>query len=132
MFRRRRFFQGRAIRGSGVSDIAWFKPDGTEMTDEDWGVSFAKTIGVFLNGDALPWQDPRGHPVRSDSFFLIFNAHHEPIEFTVPGEGWGRAWEIALDTASDDLGHDSKPLKPGEQLHVVDRSLVLLHRLTSP
>ena len=129
MFRRRRFFRGVRSRGSGVSDIAWFKPDGAEMTDEDWGVSFAKTIAVFLNGDALPWQDPRGHPVRSDSFFLIFNAHHEPIDFTVPGEEWGREWEIALDTASDGLEYATLALKPGDQLHVVDRSLVLLHRL---
>ena len=51
VFRRRRWFQGRQIHGSGASDIAWFKPDGSRMTDEDWQAGFAKTIGVFLNGD---------------------------------------------------------------------------------
>jgi glycogen operon protein len=127
VFRRRRWFQGRPIHGSGVSDIAWFKPDGTQMNDDDWKAGFAKTIGVFLNGDALPWQDPAGHPVHSDSFFVIFNAHYEPIEFTVPGEDWGREWSTVIDTA---IGGPIQPTraKPGDRLHVLDRSLTVLRR----
>src|SRR5205807_1285929 len=45
-FRRRRWFQGRTIHGT-QADIGWFKPDGTEMTDGDWGQGFAKSLGVF-------------------------------------------------------------------------------------
>jgi glycogen operon protein len=127
VFRRRRWFQGRPIHGSGVSDVAWFKPDGTQMSDDDWNAGFAKTVGVFLNGDALPWQDPAGHPVQSDSFFVIFNAHYETIEFTVPAEDWGREWSTVIDTA---IGGPLQPTraKPGDRLHVIDRSLTLLRR----
>jgi isoamylase len=60
VFRRRRFFEGRPIFGSGMSDIASFRPDGGEMNDDDWQVGFAISLGVFLNGDALPDPDPRG------------------------------------------------------------------------
>ncbi|MGH8978128.1 MAG: glycogen debranching protein GlgX [Acidimicrobiia bacterium] len=127
VFRRRRWFQGRPIHGTGVGDIAWFKPDGNVMADEDWHAGFAKTIGVFLNGDTLPWQDPAGHPVRSDSFFLVFNAHHEPIEFTVPSEEWGHEWTTEIDTA---IAGPIQPMrsKPGDRLHIVDRSFALLRR----
>ena len=100
------------------------------MTDEDWKAGFAKTIGVFLNGDALPWQDPAGHPVHSDSFFLIFNAHYEPIEFTVPAEDWGREWTAVIDTARSTAA-DATRSKPGDRLWIVDRSVLLLQR-TNP
>ena len=60
VFRRRRFFEGRPIFGSDLSDIGWFRPDGAEMTPDDWNTGFAKSLGVFLNGDALPDPDRRG------------------------------------------------------------------------
>jgi isoamylase len=126
VFRRHRFFQGRPIHGTDVVDIAWFRPDGTLMNDDDWRVTFAKTLGVFLNGDALPWIDARGHPVRSGSFFMIFNAHSEPIEFTLPSEEWGKQWAYALDTARADEELEPVPMKPEEVVSVMDRSFVLL------
>src|SRR5918995_1417804 len=36
VFRRRKFFQGQAIHGSGVKDIGWFTPDGHEMDETHW------------------------------------------------------------------------------------------------
>jgi glycogen operon protein len=128
VFRRRRWFQGRAIHGAGVSDIAWFQPDGQEMGDDDWHAPFAKTIAVFLNGDALPWQDPRGHPVRSDSFLMLFNAHYEPVEFVVPGETWGNEWRMALNTEHGVPAVDPTAYKPGDRVPVIDRAFVLLQR----
>ena len=131
MFRRRRFFQGRAIHGTDIGDIAWFKPDGSLMSEDDWQVSFAKTLGVFLNGDTLPWNDPRGHPVRSGRFFMIFNAHNEPIEFTLPADPWGRQWSYVLDTARPESELDARALKSNEVVRVSDRSFVLLERLST-
>ncbi len=58
VFRRRKWFQGRSIRGSDVNDLAWFRPDGEQMSDEDWGAGFAKSLGVFLNGDELTSTKP--------------------------------------------------------------------------
>ena len=63
VFCRRRWFQGRPIHGSGVSDIGWFTPGGVEMSEEDWRAGFAKSLGVFLNGDAIPTPNERGERV---------------------------------------------------------------------
>ena len=89
VFWRRRFFEGEPIFGGELSDIAWFRPDGAEMTDDDWQAGFAKSLGVFLNGDALPDPDPRGRRLRDDSFLLLFNAHHEDVTFVAAGQGVG-------------------------------------------
>src|SRR5262249_38681911 len=92
VFRRRRFFEGRPIIGDELSDIGWFRPDGREMKPADWDTEFAKSLGVFLNGDALPDPDPRGRPLADDSFLLLFNAHHGDVGFVLPGGKWGQLW----------------------------------------
>jgi glycogen operon protein len=97
-FRRRGWFKGQPIRRNGASDIAWFKPDGTEMTDQDWVEWFAKSFTVFLNGDALRSKDARGRQIRDDSFLLLFNAHVDPVCFTLPGQPLGEKWIPVLDT----------------------------------
>jgi isoamylase len=133
IFCRRRWFQGRPIRGSKVADIAWFKPDGTSMSDDDWQVGFAKSLGVFLNGDAIPTMDERGRRVEDDSFYVMFNAHNEPLEFVMPEPKWGERWTIALDTdqAADHIDDDQsgRELASGERVLVQAWSLVLLRHL---
>jgi glycogen operon protein len=130
VFRRPRWFEGR-IDEHGVADIGWFTADGRPMTEDDWQAHFAKTIGVFLNGDALSWLDPRGHPVRSDSFLMLFNAHHDAVDFAVPAEEWGREWRVVLDTAQVVPQPDPTPYKPGDRVRVVDHGFVLLQRTTA-
>ena len=98
VFRRRRWFQGRAIRGSEVSDIGWFTPGGDEMSEEHWRQGFAKSLGVFLNGQGIPTSNTRGERVVDDSFYVLFNAHSEPIEFVLPNGAWGKRWTVVLDT----------------------------------
>ncbi len=131
VFRRRRFFQGRPIRGSNIEDIVWLRPDGQEMTDDDWGPGFARTLGVYLNGDGIPERDAVGERVVDDSFLLLFNAHHQPIPFTLPGEAFGRVWEIAVDTA-DPLRararRRQRDAKPGGRLRITARSLLVLRK----
>ncbi len=97
-FRRRKWFEGRDLWGTGLSDIGWFNPDGTEMTQEQWDDDFAKTIGVFLNGEEIPSPGPRGERITDDSFLLLFNAHSEAMDFTIPTGDWGEAWEVVIDT----------------------------------
>jgi isoamylase len=133
VFTRRRWFQGRPIRGNDVSDIGWFTPGGTEMSDQDWQAGFAKTLGVFLNGSAIRTMDERGRHVVDDSFYVLFNAHSEAVEFVLPESKWGEQWTIALDTndSADHLAVDNlgRQLNAGEHLHVEGWSLVLLRRL---
>jgi glycogen operon protein len=101
VFRRRGWFKGRAYKGRGTADIAWFKPDGLEMTAADWREWFAKSFTVFLNGDVLRSRDERGKLMRDDSFLLLFNAHVDTVTFTIPDAQWSRRWVPVMDTVSD-------------------------------
>jgi isoamylase len=128
VFRRRRWFKGRPIRGRGISDIAWFKPDGAEMDEQDWNEWSAKSFMVFLNGEALTASDERGRSVKDASFCLLFNAHVDPVTFTLPGEPWGRQWTAVLDTAGD-AAHDGEARHDGRQpLERPGLSLLVLQR----
>jgi isoamylase len=125
-FRRRRFFAGRG-QDDALGDIAWFTPAATHMTDEDWTVGFAKSVAVFLNGAAITEPGSRGERVTDDSFYLMFNAHHGELDFTLPPEEYGEAWEAVLDTAEPDVG-GRKPYRAGEQVPMIDRSMMVLRR----
>ncbi|GHH61058.1 glycogen operon protein GlgX homolog [Kitasatospora indigofera] len=131
VFRRRRFFHGRPVSGThdDLTDIAWFTPAGEEMTKRDWGASYAKSLTVFLNGDAISEPDRRGGKITDDSFLLMFNAHFEPLEFTVPA-GHGKEWHVVVDTAQPVLpapGTGAR-VKAGDALWLTDRSLMVLQR----
>ncbi|WP_055586539.1 glycogen debranching protein GlgX [Peterkaempfera griseoplana] len=131
VFRRRRFFHGRPVSGThdDLSDIAWFTPGGSEMTDKDWKASYAKSLTVFLNGYAISEPDRRGGKITDDSFLLMFNAHYEPLEFAVP-VNHGREWQVVVDTArpgSIAPGAGAK-VKAGDRLQLADRSLMVLQR----
>jgi glycogen operon protein len=125
VFRRRGWFKGRPLRGRGVSDIAWFRPDGDEMSEEDWQQPHAKAFAVFLNGDALREVDDQGRSIRDDSFLLLFNAHHEPLAFTMPPYRFGSRWNVLVDTA---MRHESADVSGGARLDVAGRSVVVLSR----
>ena len=130
VFRRRRFFDGLPVRRRGVEgmpDISWFQPDGPEMSDEDWDSSFGKSVAVYLNGQGIPGLDARGHRVTDDSFVLCFNAHHEPIEFTLPPEEFGPAWTPVIDTAAGaDDGGEASPVRAGATVRVGSRGIMVL------
>jgi glycogen operon protein len=130
VFRRRRFFDGRPVRrrdAAGLPDITWFRPDGSEMSDEDWDSGFGKSVAVFLNGHGIPDLDPRGHRVTDDSFVMCFNAHHQSIEFTVPPVEFGTAWKPVVDTAAGP-GEvaESAAVKAGDPIRVEARATVVL------
>jgi glycogen operon protein len=128
VFRRRRWFHGRPIHGSEVTDIGWFRPDGTPMDDEDWRTGFAKTLGVFLNGERIDSTDPRSDPVMDDSFYILFNAHHDRLDFVTPGPEWGRRWIKVLDTSDPAAGEESFAARA--VVPVPGLSLVVLRRAT--
>jgi isoamylase len=134
VFTRRRFFEGEPIFRGGLSDIGWFRPDGAEMTDDDWKTGYAKSLAVFLNGDALPDPDKHGRRVVDDSFLLLFNGHHEDVPFVLPGKTYGRRWLTEFDTAS--TGADRPPRErrgrqAGAKVAVAARSVQVLRRATA-
>jgi isoamylase len=123
---RRNFFQGRAIKGAGIKDILWLKPDGKEMTDEEWNQEFARCLGWLLAGEALNELDERGQPVRDESFLVLTNAHHEPIPFVLPGLAQGLQWMTLVDTSSEP-GANPGCSHDGEATYTLEpRSLALL------
>ena len=127
VFRRRRFFDGRPVRRSeSLPDIGWFSPDGTEMTEEDWESGFGRSVAVFLNGQGIPDRDARGQRVIDDSFLLYFNAHWEPIEFTVPGDEYGAEWMAVVDTTEPEA--EERTVAAGATVTVGPRSLVVLQK----
>jgi isoamylase len=125
VFRRARFFEGQSLFGG--HDIAWFRPDGSLMGDEDWAVPFARTLGVFLNGEAIPTPSPRGERIIDDSFFVVFNAHGGQVDITLPGEPYGSVWRPLLDT-TDRVPIPRKPVKGGSRRRVRSRSVLLFRR----
>ena len=129
VFRRQRFFQSRPIHGSSVDDIAWLRPDGQQMSDQDWTTGYARTVAIFLNGQGIPDRDAVGERVVDDSFLLLINAHHQQITFTLPDESYGRSWETVIDTADPLLAHSRRrPPAPRGRRRVPARAMQVLRR----
>jgi isoamylase len=131
VFHRRMFFQGRRIQGSAVKDLAWFRPDGQEMTDEEWQNSLSRCLGLRLAGDAIEEVDDMGEPIVGDTFLVLLNAHHEPVPFVLPAHETRVTWEPVLDTR-DWNGDAERPfLRTGDRYELEGRSLAVL-RLGAP
>lgn len=129
-FCRRRWFQGQPIKGQGLEDIGWFLPDGTEMTDEHWSHDFAKSLAVFLNGKGVHAVGAKGEQIVDDSFYVIFNASHEPVDYKLPAEKYSQEWIKVLDSCEKQVHEEEKQFRAAENIKVDARSLVLLkHKL---
>jgi len=128
VFRRRRWFQGRAIHGVEVNDIAWFTHEGEQLAEEDWGEGYAKSLGVYLNGKAIPNPNPKNEPVTDDSFYVIFNAHYEPLTFRLPSGDWGENWTKEFDTAAG-WAEDEEACPAGSTLEINARTLSVLRQI---
>jgi isoamylase len=108
VFRRTKYLEGRGSAGSDLPDVWWMRPDGRRMTQRDWRRGDARSIGVFLNGEEISALTPRGEPVLGESFLLLFNAHHEPIEFKLPTKRFGTRWRVEVSTADPDVEPGSR------------------------
>jgi glycogen operon protein len=124
VFRRRRWFQGRRIRG--MDDMVWFRHDGEEMTDDDWDTGFARSVGVYMNGDMIKSTDLYGERMTDDTFFVVFNASELDLPWVLPDATWGRHWVVDLDTA--DPNRAPTEVAAGATVEVASRSLVVLRR----
>ena len=132
VLRRRKFFQGRQIRGAEIKDISWFRPDGHEMTDDDWRNEQARSLAVQLAGDAIDEVDERGNRVTGDTLLLLLNAHHRAVSFTLPAHRQAVSWEPLLDTReSTGLRKTRRAVRGGGTYRIEARSLALF-RLGAP
>src|SRR5216683_95861 len=134
VFRRSKFFQGRKIKGAEIKDIVWYRPDGGEMTDEEWNQEFARCLGVALSGGAIDEVNERGLPITDDTFLILLNAHDEPVPFVLP-DHHGGAWEPVLDTRDwQQPIAEGRRFKEGEPYPLEGRTLAVprLHPRESP
>ncbi|GAB2504006.1 Glycogen debranching enzyme [Corynebacterium atrinae] len=134
VFRRRRFLAGGPL-GADVRDrdIAWLVPSGKLMTQDDWDFAFGKALMVYLNGNAITEPDERGQKIVDDSFILMFNAHYEEIEFTLPPRSLGVRWQLLVDT-TEDIGYpiEAAVIDAKGTLTVPARSTMLLKQIEGP
>jgi isoamylase len=102
-------------------NTVWLSPEGREMTEADWKLPFARCLGCLMVGERLAERDERGAPIMDDDLLLLINAHHEPVQFTLPDA----PWTVLVDTARLDT-NSAETAYPLEA-----RSLVLLARPSS-
>jgi len=126
VLKRRHFFQGRRIRGSEVKDLAWFRSDGKEMSDEDWNNPELRSFALRLAGDAIEELDDRGNRIVGDTLLILLNAYHEAIPFILPAHQRKVRWQFVLDTNEPNFAKAMhRPMRGGEVYELKARSLVL-------
>jgi len=134
---RRKFFQDRTIDpgkgqrevdGRCEKDITWLRPDGLEMTPEEWDAGWVRCIGLQLNGQTLDDVNGVGEAIRDETFLIALNPHTGPINFYMPPQQ-GTAWQTLLDSAYPDRGEG--PVVPaGEPYELIPRTIALFKQLT--
>ena len=133
---RRKFFQDRPIdpgspqrkvNGGHEPDITWLRPDGGEMTPEEWNAGWVRCIGLQLNGRTLDDVNGVGETINDETFLILLNPHHEPIQFYMPSRE-GAAWELLVDSAVLDTP-DKRVFAPGQFFELIPRSMALLREL---
>jgi isoamylase len=127
--RRRKFFQGRPIFGSEIGDITWLRPDGEQMEEEEWSAEWNRTLAIRLGGEALGEIDEAGDPVVDHNLLILFNAHDQPVCYTLPKAGAGAGWEVVVETARSEAAGSGVVLPGGEVYELEPRSLALMREV---
>jgi isoamylase len=130
VFRRRKFFQGRKIRGADVKDLTFLEPSGREMTDQAWDADFVRSLMVCLGGDSIDETDAEGVRLLDDTFLLLLNAHHGNVTFTLPAAAAGMQWELVFDTGDPTTGGGT-PRRPTRH-RLRAHAMALFRTQTSP
>ncbi len=124
---RRKFFQGRGIQGTDIRDIRWLRPDGQDMTEQEWSQSWTRVVGMALNGQLMDEYNDRGEKIKDDMLLLLLNAHWEDVPFTLPGKEDEPDWELLVDTGNAGEDGERRSRYPGGDVYNLQaRSLVLL------
>src|SRR5579884_3669072 len=122
--RRRKFSSDRTAHPGVVKDLAWYRPDGEEMTEADWTASWARSVGLMFNGNTLDELDDLARPVVDNSFLILVNSHHEPVTYKLPDSPLGHGWETVVNTTC--LEDPFRRSAAAGEVEVGPRSLILL------
>jgi isoamylase len=126
VFRRRRFFQGRPIKGATVKDVLWLNPSGKEIGEDQWRNPGVRCLGMFLAGQGLDEADERGRRIGDENFLVLLNAYHEDIAFTLPLLHPGTRWVAWMDTSREDGLRPADTRDSGASYPLQARSMVVL------
>jgi isoamylase len=129
VLRRRKFFQGRRIRGSQVSDLMWFRADGGEMTEDDWNDPAARSIALRLAGDAIEEVDNYGNHITDDTLLILMSAESEAKSFTLPPHPGRAEWELMIDTRAPLGRPESLVILRGADVYSLEARSLALFRL---
>jgi glycogen operon protein len=124
VLRRRSFFTGRTLPGEGTKDLAWIRPDGKEMTDDEWNDPSNQVLGMLIDGHATDEVDERGRPIYGDTLLLVLNGGNRSRFFQLPviEVGGGGTWEELVNTARPDGNRAVKT----RGVNLIAHSLILL------
>jgi glycogen operon protein len=127
VFHRRAFLTGRETMGSGLPDVAWFRPDGRPMAQRNWSDPELRTLVIFLNGEEIPTPTPDGHRIVGDSFLVIVNAAHERALVRLPPRRFGLRWELTVST-SEPQAHDGRLFPARTEVALDPHSMLVVRR----
>lgn len=125
ILQRRRFFNGRDTRQTGIKDLTWFHPDGHEMTEADWNNSQIRFLGLRLAGDAIEEMDEHGEPITDDTILILLNGHYEPINFVLPECPAFERWRLIMDTRESKIPQVPIHFDPKSIFKMESRSVAL-------
>ena len=139
---RRKFFQDRQISpatvgtqkidGRPVRDITWLRPDGNEMTQDEWNAGWIRCLGLQLSGKTLNDVDRNGEEIRDDTFLWWLNSHHESVTVTLPNHtAETRKWLLLFDTRNSTFLEPVK-MESGQQYEMMPQSMALFCELEMP
>jgi glycogen operon protein len=126
VFRRRRFFQGRPIKGGNAKDVLWLNLGGNEMSEDEWRDPSVHCLGMFLSGQGLDETDERGRKISDENFLVLLNSHHEDVGFTLPAFRTGVHWIAWMDTSRGDGLRPADTHEGGEVYTLQARSMAVL------
>jgi glycogen operon protein len=117
---RSRFVVGALNEELDVKDVAWLSPAGEDMTTEQWQDGNARCFGMLLDGRA---QESGIRRRGSDAtLLLVYNAHFDVVNFTLPNVPDGKDWLALIDTNQPEGQLASFPF--GHIYAVTGRSMV--------
>jgi glycogen operon protein len=124
ILRRNRFLSAQENPDIGLKEIAWINASGREMEAEHWDDDGMLCFGMLLDGRAQATGiRQRGHDA---TLLIVFNAFHDLVEFTLPGDEPDARWTLMIDTNIPDLPNGHKvQFQTGEVYGVTGRSLLV-------